>query len=226
MEEICVLVAKEKRKSFKRYDYNRRVIEDFNLALNIYTVFCPKSAFTKRRLKKICSKYSLVYSKDVCFKKYCKSKEDSILNYIPDLAISFITKNMDLSENAIGIVIKSNKLVNINFLSALLKNVKYINIYNPTSESKKAILDATGICATNGKDYSERLIIYLGENLSFFVDGEYITDVNLSGHSFLEEISFPAAEILKDYLKQPQSRNIMEKAGIYINSLHPLDKTY
>ena len=226
MEELCVLIAKEKRKYFKRYEYSRKIIEDFNIALNIYSVYNNKSAITKRRLKKICSKYTYIYSNDAYFKKYCKTKEDSLLNYMPDIVISSITKNIDLSEKTIGIVIKNNKLVNINFLARLLKNFKYINIYNPSFEAKKSILDATGICAMPGKDYSERLIIYLGENLSFFFDGEYITDVSLAGHPFLNESSFPAEEILKDYLKQQNCKNIMEKTGIFINNLLSLDKTY
>lgn len=226
MEEICVLVAKDERQYFKRYDFSRSFIDDFGITLNIYTVYNKKSTITKRRLKKICSKYSYIYSKDACFKKYCKSKEESLFNYMPKLIISEITKDIDFSEKEIGLVIKSNTLVNINILSGLLRNFKYINIYNSSKESKKAILDATGICVKDGKNYTEELIIYLGENLSFFVNGVYITDVSLKGHSFLDEADFPAEDIIKDCLKQKDCEKIMEKTGIFINNLLPLDKTY
>ena len=226
MEEICVLIAKDKRKYFKRYDFSRKIIDDFGIALNIYTIYNKKSAITKRRLKKICSKYTYIYSNDACFKKYCKSKEESLFNYMPNLLISELTKDDDFSEKEVGLVIKSGKLVNINFLSGLLRKFKYINIYNSSKESKKAILDATGICVKEGKDYTEELIIYLGENLSFFINGIYITDASLKGHSFLDETDLPAQEIIKDCLKQKDCEKIMEKTGIFINNLLPLDKTY
>ena len=74
MEEICVLIAERKRKGLKRYIYTRKSITELDVVLDIYTVFCPKSVFTARRLKKICSKYKYVYSKDIIY-IYCNKNK-------------------------------------------------------------------------------------------------------------------------------------------------------
>lgn len=227
MEEICVLIAQKKRKGFKRYDYTRRNIKEFETVLDIFTIYCPKSAFTGRRVKKITSKYKSVYTSDIALKKYAKRKEESILNFLPSLSAKAIAEqfDFDLSKEIVGIVIKSRRFVNINFLSRLLKNVKYISIYNSSSEINNIFMEATGICAVNGKSYNERFTIILDDSVSFCINGEIFTDAVFSTHPLFDDKDFPATEILKDLLKRPDGEKIMKKAGIDIINLIWLDKT-
>ena len=221
MEEICVLIAQKKRKGFKRYEYKRKVIKSFDAALDIYTIFRPTSAFTGRRVKKIVSKYKLVYSHDFCFKKHCKEKGESLLNFLPFLSLNHLVKdkNFDITKEVTGIVIKSRKLVNINFLSRLLKNVKYISIYNSTNEINNIFMEATGLCAVKGRNFNERLIIILDDNISFIIDNMTYTDAQLSAHRDFLDKDYPSQEILKDLLKVPDAEKLMIKHGLKITNI-------
>ncbi len=222
MDEICVLIAQKKRKGFKRYVYQRKVINEFNVALNIYTIYCPKSAFTSRRVKKITSSYNFVYTNDLTLRKYSKGNEESLLNYLPRLSVKKLTDraNFDISKEIVGIVIKSRKLVNINFLSGLLKNVKYISVYNSSSDINNIFMEATGLCAVSGKNHDERFTVVLDDNVSFYIDGETFTDVTLSTHRLFKDKDFPADEILKDLLKRPDAEKIIENSGLSIINFH------
>ena len=213
MEEICVLNAQEKRKGFKRYIYERKSIPELNVILNIYTVFCPKSLFTGRRLKKICSKYSYVYSDDLIFSKYCKRKEGSLLNFMPKLCLKKIANanNVKLAEENIGIVIKNNKFVNIKFLSELCKNIKYVRVYGSNRETDDLIMEASGICVQPGKDQSEKIIIYLDTDISFKVSGKIITDVKLSSYKGL-----PCDDIICELLKCENAEKLLKKHKLKI----------
>lgn len=213
MEEICVLVAKDKGKVLKRYIYERKSMPELDVALNIYTVFCPKSLFTGRRLKKICSKYRYVYSDNLIFSKYCKRKEGSLLNFMPKLCLKKIANanNVNLAEENIGIVIKNNKFVNIKFLSELCKNIKYVRVYGSSRETNDLIMEASGICVQPGKDQNEKIIIYLDTDISFKVSGKIITDLRLSSYKDLL-----CDDIICDLLKCENAEKLYKKLKLNI----------
>lgn len=214
MEEICVLIAERKRKGLKRYIYTRKSITELDVVLDIYTVFCPKSVFTARRLKKICSKYKYVYSKDIIFSKYCKKKEESLLNFLPCLSVTKIANanRINLAEENIGIVIKSKKFVNINFLTKLCKNIKYIRIYGSDRDTDNIIMEATGICVQPGKDKTEKIIIYLDDNIYFKVSDKIITDLKITVPEYLK----PFDDIVCHALKCENPDKIMKKTGVVV----------
>lgn len=217
MEEICVLIAENKRKGFKRYLYERRTVSNLNVAMNIYTIFCPKSVFTARRLKKICSSYKFVYSNDGVFTKYCKRKTGSIIDFMPKLALTKIANvnKINLAEENIGLVIKNSKYVNINFLTELLKNVKYLCVYESDRKINEIIMEASGICAQKGKDFSEKILIFLDESIYFKVDGKIISDISISLPENLKNI-FPVKQIIEDVLKCENAENILKNNKIKI----------
>ena len=217
MTQICVLVAENKRKGLKRYLYSRKTIQDFNVVLNIYTVFCPKSVFTARRLKKICNNFDYVYSNDIIFTKYCKRKNEPLINYIPHLSlikISNISK-IKLADEKIGLVINNKRFVNSEFLSVLCKNIKYLSVYNSNKFIDEMIMDATGICVQPGKDYSEKLLIYLDDNIYFKIDGKTAVDVKISVPENIRAL-FPTDDILNDILKRKDAEKLLKKYGVNI----------
>lgn len=217
MKEICVLIAENKRKGLKRYLYNRKTVQDFGIALNIYTVFCPKSVFTARRITKICSKFDYVYSDNIIFSKYCKKKDEPLINYIPQLSLTKFANifKVNLAKENIGIVIKNKKFVNSHYLSTLCKNIKYLTVYNSDKSIDVLIRDTTGICVQQGKDYSEKLLIYLDENIYFKSDGKTAVDVKLSVPENIRTL-FPAEGILFDILKEKNAEKILKKYGVNI----------
>lgn len=217
MTQICVLVAENKRKGFKRYLYKRKTIQDFNVVLNIYTVFCPKSVFTARRIKKICSKFDYVYSDDIIFSKYCKKKAEPLINYIPHLSLTKFSNvsKIKLSDEKIGLVIKSKDFVNSEFLSELCKKIKYLSVYNSNKNIDEMIMDSTGICVQQGKDYREKLLIYLDKNIYFKADGKTAVDVKLSVPENIR-VLFPSDDILNDILKTKNAEKILKKHGVNI----------
>lgn len=226
MEEICVLVAESTRKGIKRYTYQRKNIPEFNIVLDIYTIFRPSSLFTARRIKKICSKYRYVYSKDFCFLKYCKKNEEPLLNFLPCFCLTKIANShrIKLTEENIGIVIRSKKFVNIKFLTDLCKNLKYIRIYGSDKDTDNMFMEASGICVQPGKDNNEKMTVYLDNNIYFKVDNKIITDIKLHIPGQFKE-NIPFEEIISDLLKCENSEKLMKKLKLNIKEFVLLDKT-
>lgn len=225
MEEICVLKAEHKKKGLKRYLYERKSISDLDIILNIYTVFCPKSVFTARRLTKICSNYKYVYANDIIFSKYRKCKENSLMNFLPGLSLTKIANmhRVNLAEENIGIVIKSKKLVNISFLTKLCKNIKYIRVYESDKETDNMIMEATGICVQQGKERNEPILVFLDDNMYFNVKGKIIADLIITIPEKLRN-EVIADSILYDVLKCDKADMLIKKLNITIKGFRTLDK--